>query len=203
MDNNCEGSPRLKIELIVLSFAPLFFLTAIKNYEFNELYNHNMCLLIVMSICSLWLIYSLIIYFRFRMYRTFDCIEGFTIENVQYESDAGLNFWLTYAFPLLLDELDKWQNAIAFGIILLLMITLLYKTNLYYQNPILVILGYKVIHFNFTAQDDEMIGICPKEIDTQYVIKYKLISDNVVCIKQRERRNNDQRRISAENQQHN
>ena len=157
-----------------------------------QINNHNICLLIVMAICIIWLIYSLIVYFRFRMYSTFSCVEGYTIENVKYESDAGLNFWLTYAFPLLLDELNKWQNAAVFGIILLLMIALLFKTNLYYQNPILVILGYKIIHFNFTTDDNtEMIGICPKKIDTQYVIKYKTISDNVVCIKQIENRNND------------
>lgn len=154
-----------------------------------------------MLICSVWLIYSLIIYFKFQLYRTFDCIEGVTIKNVKYERDAGLNFWLTYVFPLLFDELKKWQNLVAFVFILLLMVSLLYKTNLYYQNPVLVILGYRIIHFNFETQEDiEMIGICPKEINTQYVIKYKFISDNVVCIKQKERRNNDQRRTTAENQ---
>lgn len=201
MENNYKGSPALKIKLIVLSLAPLLFLTAIKNYDYTELYNHNICLLIIMLICSVWLIYSLIIYFKFQLYRTFDCIEGVTIKNVKYERDAGLNFWLTYVFPLLFDELKKWQNLVAFVFILLLMVSLLYKTNLYYQNPVLVILGYRIIHFNFETQEDiEMIGICPKEINTQYVIKYKFISDNVVCIKQKERRNNDQRRTTAENQ---
>lgn len=178
----------LKLQLIILSLAPLFFLTVIKNYEWSELFCHSICSLIVFGICLIWIIASFIIFIKFRLYRTFNCVEGQTIEKVTPENDAGLNFWLTYILPILLDDLKDWQNAVTFALIVFLMIILLYKTNLYYANPVLVILGYKIIHFEFTSPPKEeyrgeMIGICPAKVDSRYVVKFKHVSDNVFCVK--------------------
>ncbi len=153
---------------------------------------HNCWLLLIMTFCAIWIIASIVILLRFKFYRTFDCTEGYTIKNVSMEVDAGLNFMLTFILPLLFEDLNCWQSAVVFIVIVLIIVKLLSKTNLFYDNPVLTILGYTIIRFEFNVQPEgeyeyngEVIGICPKSINPDKMIKFKHISDNVVCIKQR------------------
>lgn len=186
----------LKSKLIVLSLSPLFLLILIKNHkfaEYNGLVNFlevNNWLVLIMIFCIVWIIASLFFLYEFKMQETHGYNEGYEIRNVIPIKDAGLNYLLTFIIPMIFDELNCWQNVIPFFLIIIILVELLSKTNLYYANPILTVLGYQIIEFDFVEppKDDykvKMIGICPKEINKEKVVKYKFISDNVLCIKQR------------------
>lgn len=200
----CEKNT-LKSELIILSLSPLFLLIGIKNFKFNQSANsaigfieNNAWILLALMFCLIWIVASAVILFRFKAYSTFSCTEGYTIKFISAEDDAGLNYLLTFILPILFDDLNCWQGTITFITIVILIVTLLSKTNLYYANPILTLLGYKVIRFEFNVPpqnlNGDLIGICPKKIDFAQSIKYKIIDNNVLCIKQREQRENEQRR---------
>lgn len=187
----------VKEQLIVISLSPLFLLTAIKNFSFNlttyclsNFISSNICILVIQFFCLLWIIASVGILIGFKSYQTNGYEEGYTIKNVTYDNEAGLNYFLTIILPLLIDDLNCIQNTIVFFIVSILIILLLSKTNLFYANPILMILGYKIIKFQFSTQptnyiDVDSIGICPRQIDSTKVIKFKKIDGNVLCIKQR------------------
>lgn len=85
-----------------------------------------------------------------------------------------------------IDTIDM-QGLLVFFVIIILIVALLVKTDLFYANPILMLLGYKVIRFNFTHNSKfggkEVIGICPSRINYNKVIKYKIITDAVILMK--------------------
>lgn len=194
-----------KCGLMMQSLAPLFLLIIIKNFNFDlsskipiEFISNNLWLLLVMLISVVWLLLSVFIYIVYKFYHTSDFGEGYTIKNVEKINDEGLGFFLTYVLPISIDELNNWQNVLAFSIILVIIIILMYKTNLYFSNPILIILGYSVIRFQFKNPPNDnykgtLIGICPCRIKEDKSIKYKLIADNVFCVKQKGE-NYDERR---------
>ena len=198
-DKSTTKNRGLKIGLIIQSLAPLLLLTVIKNLKFDcssceigRFISNNLCLLIVMMISLIWIIISIVVVICFKSYRSSGFTEGYTIKCVKNNSKAGLRFFLTLILPISIDELYLLRNAITFALILLALILLLAKTNLYFSNPVLILLGYRIIEFEFTEPQSQeyigtQIGICPrgKSFDSEKIIKFKKISDNVLCIKQK------------------
>jgi len=65
---------------------------------------------------------------------------------------------------------------------------LLYNTDLYYQNPVLAMLGYKTFMFEITNSNEKgdgkienrsFIGITKGKLDCDRIIKRKEIDDNI------------------------
>lgn len=193
----------MKFELTILSLSPVFLLIAIKNCNFNnvscvtgtttnvmQIIQDNFWLIILLFISVVWLFTSAIILLKFKKYKSYGWKEGFVIKNLSYERNESLNFFVTFILPVLFDDLNCWQNVIVFLLIISLLIILLMKTNLFYANPVLTVLGYEVIKFEFDDPPNdvlagEIIGICPKSIHSDKTIKFKVIDGNVVCVKQR------------------
>lgn len=69
-----------------------------------------------------------------------------------------------------------------------MMCALLEKTSLFYANPVLAILGYRVYSFSFQEntdyKNDKYIGIAYKRISDDATIEYKEISNGVFYIKE-------------------
>jgi hypothetical protein len=189
----------MKTSLIVISLSPLCLLSLIMNFHFTcqggqsiastGFLSDNFITIIVLLICFLWLITSVAMYIYFKFLVSFDRRGGWTIRNVQEEKEADLNFFLTIIMPLLLGELENLQNAIAFFIIFIIIFMLLSKTNLFYTNPVLTVLGYHVYTFEFECNEmyrEPCLGISSEKIPDKIEnisIEYKSISENVLYIK--------------------
>ena len=102
------------------------------------------------------------------------------------EKDAGLNFFLTLILPLLVNDITTWNGLIMMFCLVLIIVCLLSKTNLYYQNPVLIILKYKVYRFEFFDNErldpEQYIGLTRKTIVEGDFIRYKKIEDNILII---------------------
>lgn len=48
-----------------------------------------------------------------------------------------------------MEDLDTWKGFFVFGILMIMLFALMWKTNLFYQNPVLTLLGYEVFSFKF------------------------------------------------------
>ena len=61
------------------------------------------------------------------------------------------------------------------------------KTNLYYQNPVLVILKYKVYRFEFIDNEKlpkgEYIALVRGCIKGNIAIEYKMVEDNILIVR--------------------
>lgn len=95
---------------------------------------------------------------------------------------------MTYVLPMAMDDLDTLKGIIVFGILMVMLFTLMWKTNLYYQNPVLTVLGYEVFSFKFETtqlieyREKECIGITRGRVRNRKTIKRQKISDNVFLV---------------------
>lgn len=147
---------------MVTSFLPLFFLLAIKQVDpKNDLvlfkkffcqyksmgfeiipkvfFHDSFWRMLTLLICLLWIILSVVFLLVFKDLQTNRFSGGKRIENVEYEDDVSLNFFASFLMPLLMD-VSKWQEFLVFFGMLGMIFALMSKSNLFYQNPILMIL---------------------------------------------------------------
>ena len=74
--------------------------------------------------------------------------EGESLIDIEKISDSsGVTFFMTYVLPMAIDDLDTWKGIFVFTILMIMLFALMWKTNLYYQSPVLTVLGYEVFSF--------------------------------------------------------
>lgn len=201
----------MKRKLIIQSFAPLFLILAIKNFtcelcglggrllqRFGEqgwkallrIPCHPLFLTCVLeTICVVWIVYAAVSIFSFRdLQKANFQSQGERLEKVRKISDSGVTFFMTYVLPMALDDIATKKGFLIFVFIMAMLYVLMWKTNLYYQNPVLTILGYHVISFEFDNtelrdfKNRECIGITRGDISAGMVIKRQYITDNVFLV---------------------
>ncbi len=202
----------LKGYLILQSFFPLFFLLFIRHFSLSSfrllgrfisnLFQggtviidrgfNGFCLgdSIISIICMLWFIISLIVALGFRDLQkgNYDS-SGETITVVQERKDSGATFLVTFILPLLIDDVSTLRNMFFFSVLLVMVIVLLMRSDLFYQNPVLMFLKYKTFEFRFNNPDNDVgddkvyIGITKGSIPSEEkAIKRKYIADDVFLI---------------------
>lgn len=179
----------LKHQLLMQSLSPLMFLTIIKNFKFDltedlkEFISKNVILLIVLVLCSIWILASICCFVTFNAFKWSNKETGYTVEVVEEDKQTSLEFVLTIIIPLLVGDVATLQGALTFLILLLIICKLLNNTDLFYANPILKFLGYHLYKFKFydneEYHDKTVIGLCRGKIidmDKRLPIEYKIIS---------------------------
>lgn len=204
-------NPAMKRALIMQSFAPLFLILLIKYFDLklfhlckkfsdtvlnNPIYaltkvvNHSAFVTLILELfCLLWIIYSIYSVRKFEKSQRANFVsEGESLIDIEKISDSGVTFFMTYVLPMAMDDLDTWKGLIVFGILMVMLFALMWKTNLYYQNPVLTVLGYEVFYFKFETTQlteysgKECIGITRGTVSVGHSIKRQKISDNVFLI---------------------
>lgn len=189
----------MKFRLIIQSLSPLALLTIIRNFSFsiidsnNHVYNLkeflivNRILVLVIGFCCIWLALSITFYIKFMAFQRCESNSGYIIENVKENKEASLNFFMTLIVPLLIDDVQRIQGALTFAVIVAMMCVLLYKTNLFYANPVLAVLGYRIYSFTFQSNCEfgkkEYVCITREKLSDCDSVKYKKIQDGVFCLR--------------------
>ncbi len=196
---NSNTSNRLKNQLMLQSLSPLALLTIIRNWEFTypttdsysfyDVWALNEVLIVVMLVCTGWVVCAAASYIYFLAFRWSAGVGGYQVTEVKELEDASLNFFMTLIIPLLIDNVGSISGALTFAIIVILMCVLLSRTSLFYANPVLAILGYRVYEFKFVDNKDEpsgtCIGIVRGKIDgISNTFEYKKITEKVFLIKE-------------------
>lgn len=163
-----------KINMYILSLGLLFLFFIIITINFPETsFNINdmqawsdlLSLNIVASISTIMLIYSFFAYKKFE----FD-LKGATdipfvikkIESINYEH---LTFLATYIIPLISFEFDNIRQMIVLGLLLVVMGVIYIKTDLFYANPSLALMGFYIYKADgaFKIGDRQGIVIISRE----------------------------------------
>lgn len=197
---------KLKYMLMFLSLSPLALLTIIRNFSFIpvreleesqnfclEFLRLNTVLIIVLAVCGLWIIAALISCLYFYVFKWIDFKQGYELSAYEEKEDASLNFFMTMIIPILIDDVGSIQGALTFFIIVIMMCCLLSKTHLYYANPVLEILGYRL--YEVQLKDNTKLG------DKKYwavvrgrisrgngTVKYKMIDETVLYMEEMKRK---------------
>jgi len=181
---------RLKIQLYILSLWLLFLLLFVNKvnipicYEncefigFKELFLTN----IIPLVCLVFILFGFAFYYKFKY-----IIKGarslpeqiVEVENINWEH---LTFLVTYVVPLLSFDLDfdlsKDRNGLMFILVLIIIGLIYVKTNMFYNNPTLAILGYHIYKVNTTNKNHIVLISKDTLVETNW-IEYKHISDNI------------------------
>ncbi len=201
---------KIKCKLIIQSFTPLFALIMIKYFDyhvitsvklfFQKLFQGDFAVFvrvwsnqyfgafIVLILSVAWIVSGIIALWQFRDVQMSDFTDaGDKVAIEEEKMESGITFFMTFVFPLLLNDLITMRGFLLFSGILALIFLLMWKTNLYYQNPILTILGYKVYRIHFLQEsgrdpDKKYIAICMKKLDVNKIVKWKNITDDVLLI---------------------
>ena len=188
----------MKRKLMIQSLSPLALLTIIRNFNFitlagdgsllstTEFLQVNMVLLFVMGVSFLWVMVSVLFYLDFLAFKWSGKKGGFEIRNLEEKEEASLNFFLTLIIPLLIDDLYRIQSAVSFLLVVVMICILLSRTSLFYANPILLILGYRVFEFEFlenSKHKGRCIGIAREDLKEVKCIEYKKISGDILFVK--------------------
>lgn len=192
----------LKHKLMLQSLSPLAFLTIVRNCSFmpvgeltanqtywGEFVHLNKVLIVVFLLCTAWILAAVISFISFTAFKWTDKRQGYQLSSFEEKEDASLNFFMTLIIPLLIDDVGTIQGAITFLIIVVMMCALLSKTHLYYANPILAILGYRVYEVQFKSNPDfggerclaVVKGSLSKSVGS---VEYKVINDTVLYMKE-------------------
>lgn len=192
----------MKNKLIILSLAPSFLLTFIKNHSFisidskgetlttTQFIEENIYVLSVEFFCLVWLVCSLIVLIEFKFFLKYRLASGYEIIEVEEDKEAGLNFFLALILPLMVDGLNSWQNFLSFAIIVIFIFLLLRKTDLFYVNPVLIVLGYRCYKITFSDNPyyrERCCGVSKDKLKSGMYVKYKQIEGNVLYLKEQGR----------------
>ena len=200
----------LKRYLVLQSFAPLFALLLIKHIgHFNliamffsrifkgdwsvfalAIHSSSLGNVVVSVLCTLWLIVTFVVAAAFRGFQRVDFDHhGEVIVVGEEKKDSGVTFLVSFVLPLLVDDVGTLRGFIFFIALLAMVIVLLMRSDLFYQNPVLAALKYKTYEFTFSSPYNDVeagktyIGISKGSIPfDNAAIKRKYIADGVFVI---------------------
>lgn len=179
----------MKLGLYLISLWTLLFLLIVKTIDVNEfpqefslqaigdLWNYNS----VSIICIFLFLIGLIGFLSFR--NMLDDVKNLPVkiqqcESVNYEN---LSFLATYIIPLVCFSLENERDIFILFAVIIIMGCIFVKTNLYYSNPTLLLVGFSVykVKTNAHAGFKEGIIIVQGKIQEGDSVKYFKMSDNV------------------------
>lgn len=159
---------KLKVELYILSLWLLFFLLFANKIEFPICFAEN-CHYIgtwqliktnwIPAICIVGMAYGFIAFWRFKYKVIESSKQGpWQIEEIENISFENLGFLATYIIPLLcfdLDfHLDEGRNAFMLFLVLVAIGAVYIKANLYYTNPSLALMNFRVYRITYKNQGE-------------------------------------------------
>lgn len=98
-------------------------------------------------------------------------------KNINYEN---LSFLATYIIPLVCFPLEDIRQVIVLFLTLLVIGFIFVKTDLFYTNPSLVLLGFNIYNIQFKDSEEEYVLICRGKLHKDASIKYLVLSENVL-----------------------
>lgn len=201
---------KLKRYLVLQSFCPLFLLVFIKHVGnghkivkfmmgifrgdmgvfWRAIHSEALGDVIVTCFCIIWFILTVIVALGFRSLQSSSFAHhGENIIVGSEKKDSGVTFLVTFVLPLLVDDVATLRGFIFFNVLLFMVLFLLIRSDMFYQNPVLAALGYKSYEFIFTNPYNDVdgsktyIGLTRDYIpSSKLCVKRKYIADGVFLI---------------------
>lgn len=166
----------IKMCFYFISLSPLFFLLAILKGDINQGYAYNTFAFLCLGSC-------LLAFFGFILLGDISKdakklpITISKIENINYEN---LTFLATYIIPLVVIPLDTLKERIVFVILLFFIGLVFVRTNIFYMNPSLAILGFSIYRVSdTTGKYKASVIIIRGTLNEGNIVKCLPLGDNV------------------------
>jgi len=178
-----------KIEMYIVSLWLLFLLIAVKEFHlvswefsltkdgFNTFISAN----VIAIISLLFLLLGLIFYARFRYTLKGSSELPKKIVKIEDQNFEHLTFLTTYIIPFLRVKLEGRDLLVTF--LLLIVIGMIFvKTNLFYKNPTLALLGYRLYKVDSEGTTN-LIFISREPLNIGDTVLNIHLSDNIYFVK--------------------
>lgn len=201
---------KLKLFLVLQSFCPLFLLIFIRHVGhiahvirfFSSFFPWDWAVMrrawrsnslgdvIITMLCMTWFLMTVIIARGFKNLQDsgYDHYGEMIVIDSE-KKDSGVTFLFTFILPLLVDDVSTLRGFIFFIVLLTMVISLLIRSDLFYQNPVLNVLGYKSYEFQFINPYQDVkkgktyFGLSKGRVPLEdTLIKRKYIADDVFLI---------------------
>lgn len=190
-----ENKKILKYLLYILSLWLLFLSLFIMSYDKNLFLNafkdwHSLSIFelkpknFVFILSFIFMLLGVFIYY----YLCFSFMSGWsincTVNSVSNQSHEHLEFLTTYVMPLVFTDVNSKRTMLNL-VIMIIVIGLIYvKTNRFYSNPSLALLGFKIYKGTIHDRGDkEFVIVCHGELKNDSIIKYIKIDDETCIVK--------------------
>lgn len=174
-----------KAHLYILSLSILFFFFIIITIDLPICFGEECKFIgikalieknIIPLICTFLFLYSIFSYFKFK----FDVQQApeipFKITKIESVNYEHLTFLATYIIPLISFDFDKTKYVIVLAMLLVIMGAIYIKTDLFYANPSLALLGFHIykVDGNFKGNEKRqgIIVITRQKLELNNSIKY-------------------------------
>lgn len=132
----------MKAFLFLTGLAPMAVIFAVR------LWGSYPASAIALAVVALCLIVLLPLALRERGKTT---SQPFSVASVRDDSHQIPTYLLTYVFPFLFVSVSGWQDLVAYGVFVLLLVVLLLRTDLALVNPLLLAVGYHMYAISTTT----------------------------------------------------
>lgn len=205
-----QEDKKLKRFLVLQSFFPLFVLIFIQHVGHGDLIlrffsglfcgdwsvigralqSNRLGDVIITILCVAWFLITAVVAVGFRNLQKGNFVHrGEMIAIRSEKKDSGVTFLVSFVLPLLVDDVSTLRGFIFFIVLLSMVTFLLMRSDLFYQNPVLVALKYKTFEFQFlmpyndVQENKTYIGLSKGGIPFDGSnIKRKYIADDVFLI---------------------
>lgn len=145
----------VKAVLFLSSVSPMFFILFIQNFNFDRILkieNAKPTLFLIQPTLA-WtflgfVIVPNIILFAILLRSKGNIPSNCTVTSINTKSSDVLNYIATYVIPLLSFKTDKINDIIVFALLLIVLTIIYTHTNMFFINPVLILLNYRIIEVN-------------------------------------------------------
>jgi len=132
-------------------------------------------------ICLTLLLISIVFYFWFKFLLAGTAVGPYRLANVESKGSEHLVFLATYVIPLVGFSLENARQIINLGITLSIIGVIYVKTNLFYANPTLSLLGFRVYEADLGS--GRVILISTDELDEGDDVNYVVLDRKTLFAK--------------------
>lgn len=192
MDTGEGGMIIRKVNLYILSLSLLFFFFIVITIDVPICFGDKCKFIgaeklildnVIAIICLVLFLYSVFAYFKFKYdikQSTEIPFEVVKIEGINYEH---LTFLATYVIPLITFDFEKTKYIVVLAMLLVVMGVIYIKTDLFYANPSLALMGFHIYKldgvFKGGEKRENIIVITRKKIKMGDSVKYIKLDDRV------------------------
>lgn len=181
----------MKFKFTIQSFFPLYVILLVFNInrwnsfdeETQTFWDTNWYVLAIKIFLLTLILISIIFYLSLISFKKYGNETHTKVEKCRNINDESLLFFVTFIVPICFSDFTDYHQILCCLITLILMIILLLKTKLYYQNPILTLIGYNI--FEITIESKQIVVITRDKLKLEKYIIKKQISDNIYYAKEK------------------
>lgn len=109
----------------------------------------------------------------------------YIIEDVSDENHEHLAFLTTYIMPLVFTDVDKKRTAINLAVMIFAIGVIYVKTNRFYSNPSLAVIGFRIYKAKIKNEPDKIfVLVCHGRLINGSKIQYIKLDDDTLLVRE-------------------